>query len=89
MTATKDDIARWLEEAEEKGRQPIWSWCMIIMTMRTSLCISCPVKTPIKHLGNSIKRTGPNEAMYSADECYNMSMDIEKQRQERRAFHWE
>lgn len=88
MTATRKDIREWLDEGLEKGATHVvivhdhWdheNFPLYIM----------PGQDARETFRKQYERTGPNEAKYSADECYNLSRDIEKQLAERRAYHWE
>ncbi len=81
MTATYQDITGWLEEAK---RQKATHLIVAVDTFDYGnypiyVCEHMSVRKEIND------RNGQN--MQRVDEVYNMSMDIDKQRKERRAWH--
>ena len=80
MTATKNDIERWLEYAKENGATHL------IVAVDRFDHDNYPVYiSPDKKVKEEIKRIN-NSSMQGIDEIYNMSMDIEKQLIEHRAY---
>lgn len=80
MTATKNDIERWLEYAKENGATHL------IVAVNRFAYDNYPVYvSPDKKVKEEIKRI-LNSSMRGIDEIYNMSMDIEKQLLEHRSY---
>lgn len=82
MTATKTDIIGWLEKAQQMGATHL------IVAVDTYNYDNYPVYVmPDEDVKEEYdKFNGKN--MQSVDEVYNLSMDIEFQLTERRAFHF-
>lgn len=83
MTATKQDIKGWLEQAKEGGATHL------IIAVDTFDFDNYPVyvspqEDVLKEYGRII-----GSSMQGVDEVYNMSMDINKQLKEHRAMHME
>ena len=80
MTATRQDIERWLEQAKEKG-----STHLIVVVDRYNH-FNYPVYVGSnKDIKKEIKRI-ESQSMQGIDEVYNMSMDIDEQLAQYRAY---
>ena len=80
MTATKSDIERWLGTAKEKGASHL------IVAVDRYDHDNYPIYVwPEQKIQEEIDRVDP-ENMQGIDEVYNMSMDINEQLSEYRAY---
>ncbi|MHA1169742.1 MAG: hypothetical protein ACTSRU_18085 [Candidatus Hodarchaeales archaeon] len=80
MTASKGDIERWLESAKEKGATHL------IVAVDTYDHDNYPVYVgPNEKIQEKIQRIDSGN-MQGIDEVYNMSIDIDKQLSEFRAW---
>jgi len=80
MTASKGDIERWLESAKEKGATHL------IVAVDTYDHDNYPVYVgPNEKIQEKIQRIDSGN-MQGIDEVYNMSIDIDKQLSEYRAY---
>ena len=89
MTATKEDITRWLKDGQEQGATHViivhdpWdhgNFPLFVMPGQNAREV---------FQDKYVKPLGPNEMAYRTDECFDLRMDIEAQRKERRANHWD
>lgn len=82
MTATKQDIIRWIENAKSLNATHL------IVAVDQYDFENYPVYiTEDKDVKEEYERI-TNSNMQGIDEVYDMSMDIDKQLQEHRAFHF-
>ena len=81
MTATLQDIKYWIEKAKEKGATHL------IVVVDTYDHENYPVYVSEKQDINDEYARIMKSEMQGIDEIYNMSMDIDKQLAEHRAFH--
>jgi len=81
MTATKSDIERWLDSAKEKGASHL------IVAVDTYNHDNYPVYVGYNEdINKEIERVESGQ-LQGIDEVYNMSMDIDEQLSEFRAWH--
>tara|TARA_Y100000310_G_C20580332_1_gene762651 strand:- start:178 stop:462 length:285 start_codon:yes stop_codon:yes gene_type:complete len=86
MTATPDDIERWIAEGQKMGATHV---VIVYDTWdhgNFPLFVMPGEDAHVKFTENY--RTKPGECAYKADECYCLLMDIDRQLNERRANHW-
>ncbi len=80
MTATREDIERWLRSAKEKEATHL------IIAVDTHNYENYPVYvSPEEKIDKEIKRV-ISQALQGIDEVYNMSKDIDEQLSEQRAW---
>ena len=89
MTATRQDIEWWVKSAQNKGASHVIIVHDTFDNDNFPLYIM-PGEDPREVFNEKyIKDRKPCEAAYAADECYDLSLNIQEQLQERRAHHWE
>jgi hypothetical protein len=82
MTATKQDIVRWLHSAKEKGATHL------IVAVDTYDHDNYPIYVSKNEDVYEEEERITSQSMQRIDEVYNMSMDIDKQLAEGRAFNY-
>ncbi len=82
MTATRQDIERWLQSAKEKGATHL----IIVVDMYDH--DNYPVYVSKDKDVREEEERIASQSMQGVDEVYNMSMDIESQLSEQRAFNY-
>lgn len=88
MTASLSDIKGWLNQGIEKGATHVVVVHDLYDHDNFPLYIM-PGQDARETFKKGYGNTRPNETGYGADECYNLSMDIDEQLSERRAHHWD
>ena len=89
MTATRDDIDRWIEEGQDKGATHVVVVHDTYDHDNFPLFIMPGENAREVFNKKYVNDRQPTEAAYRADECYDLRMDIDAQIKEHRANHWD
>jgi len=89
MTATRSDIEGWLKQGEKLGATHVVIVHDTFDHDNFPMYIMPGQEARQEFFEKYQKGRKPGEAAYAADECYDLSLNIEDQLNERRANHWD